>query len=132
MGIANTLTKTVLNLLHIEKEPEVKAIDPIIFRNNCQILGEGCISILEWAKYVLMCSISQRMSKLSFQLTLSGWGPLMFKIEQWNKLQKAANINKICRVSFSEMVIKTSEKNSMWTSRKTCFSFFFSMWLAQF
>lgn len=28
------LTKTVLNFLHVEKELEVKAIDPIIFRNN--------------------------------------------------------------------------------------------------
>lgn len=28
------LTKTVLNFPHVEKEPEVKAIDPIIFRNN--------------------------------------------------------------------------------------------------
>lgn len=47
VGIVDTLTKTVLHFLHTEKEPEVKAIDPIIFRKNCQIWGEGCISIQE-------------------------------------------------------------------------------------
>lgn len=34
VGIGDTLTKMVLNFLHREREPEVKAIDPIMFRNN--------------------------------------------------------------------------------------------------
>lgn len=34
MGTVDILMKPVLNFPHVEKEPEVKAIDPIIFRNN--------------------------------------------------------------------------------------------------
>lgn len=34
VGTADIFTDTVLHFSHIEKEPEVKVIDPIIFRNN--------------------------------------------------------------------------------------------------
>lgn len=43
VGTADALTKTVSHFLQMEKEPEVKARVPIIFKNNCQILDEGCM-----------------------------------------------------------------------------------------
>lgn len=43
VGTADALTKTVSHFLQIGKEPDVKARVPIIFKNNCQILDEGCM-----------------------------------------------------------------------------------------